>query len=100
MTSKNIFSSFFHSLPSHSIIEHILFASHRCLEYVAINYLFRLPSLGDFVIAIVVRVVVAVLKKSLAKFSQKTLVILILKFDQSSPLPIRHLPYFYGIQDE
>ena len=46
----------------------------------------------DIVIAIVVRVVVAVLKKSFAKFSQKTLVILISKFDQSSPLPMRHLP--------
>ena len=46
VTSKNVFSSVFHSLPSHSIIKHILFASHPSLEYVVINYLFRLPNLG------------------------------------------------------
>ena len=37
---------FFHSLPSHSIIKHILFAFHPSLESVVINYLFRLPNLG------------------------------------------------------
>ena len=45
----------------------------------------------DIVIAIVVRVVAVVRKLSFAKFSQKTLVILNSNFDESSPLPIRHL---------
>ena len=46
MTSKNVFSSVFHSVPSHSIIKHILFAPHPSLEHVVINYLFRLANLG------------------------------------------------------
>ena len=45
----------------------------------------------DIVIAIVVRVVAVVRKKSFAKFSQKTLVMLNSNFDKSSQLPISHL---------
>ena len=40
MISKNVFSSVFHSLPSHFIIKHILFAFHSSLESVVINYLY------------------------------------------------------------
>ena len=41
-----MFFHVFHSLPSHSIIKHILFAFHPSLESVVISYLFRLPNLG------------------------------------------------------
>ena len=46
VTSKNVFSSVFHSLPSHSIIKDILFAFHPSLESAVINCLFYLPNLG------------------------------------------------------
>ena len=89
------FSSVFHFLPSHSISKHILFAFRPSLESAVINYLFCLTNLSilkcDIVIAIAVVVVVVVRKKSFATFSQKTLIILISNFDQSLPLPIRHL---------
>ena len=45
-------------------------------------------------------VVVMVRKESFVKISQKALVILVLNFDQLSPLTKKHLSYMYNIQKE
>ena len=63
------FSSAFHFLPSHSIIQHILFAFRPSPESVVVNYLFRLHNLG--------------ILKSVTLLSLLWLLLLLLWFPQS-----------------
>ena len=76
MTSRNVFPSVFHSFPSHSVSKYIFFASHPSLEYVVINYLFRLPYLGILKSAILLLLLSFVMllscKKRFTMFSEKT----------------------------
>ena len=85
VTSKNVFSSVFHSFSSHSIIKHILFAFHPSLESVVINYLFGLSNLGIVksvkLLLLLLFLLLLSCEKSFAKFSQKSLVVLISNFD-------------------
>ena len=63
------FSSAFHFLPSHSIIQHILFAFRPSPESVVVNYLFRLHNLG--------------IPKSVTLLSLLWFLLLLLSFPQS-----------------